>query len=203
MLLNWTVLPFWRFYRIRMVSIEHLQRVRLANIGCLLLWAPCPVSLRIKFVLILRQFITELVLSMDILVSNISRYFYFAYFDLKNIICAVINTSKEVKCRLLREILIYNFSWKVFRKGVCLNHCTYKEWMSFFWMHWEWIGAQNKQIALEPRHVQVSDNLNLFQTLTIPITCLRMFLHVTWQVTSVLLKNNFRFIALYDHFYMI
>ena len=35
------------------------------------------------------------------------------------------------------------------RKCFWWKHCKYKEWVSFFWLHGEWIGARNKQIARE------------------------------------------------------
>ena len=50
--------------------------------------------------------------------------------------CAVINTSNEVKCPLLWEFWIYNFSQRIFRKSHCWTHCKYKEWVSLFLGSW-------------------------------------------------------------------
>ena len=49
---------------------------------------------------------------------------------------AVINTSNEIKCRLLWEFLIYNFFSENFRKRLCWKHCKYKEWVSFCLGSW-------------------------------------------------------------------
>ena len=63
---------------------------------------------------------------------------------------AVINTSNEVKSPLLWEFWIYNFSLRILERVLRLKHCKYKEWVSFFWVHGEWIVARNKQIGREP-----------------------------------------------------
>ena len=63
---------------------------------------------------------------------------------------AVINTSNEVKSPLLWEFWIYNFSLRILERVLRWNHCKYKEWVSFFWVHGEWIVARNKQIGREP-----------------------------------------------------
>ena len=67
--------------------------------------------------------------------------------QLDRITCAVINTTNEVKSPLLCEFWIYNFS---LRRVLGWKHCKYKEWVSFFWVHGEWIVARNKQIGREP-----------------------------------------------------
>ena len=56
--------------------------------------------------------------------------------QLSRITGVVINTSNEVKCPLLWEFWIYNFSRRIFRKGLCWKHCKYKEWLSFFLGSW-------------------------------------------------------------------
>ena len=58
----------------------------------------------------------------------------------------MINASNEVKCPLLWEFGKYNFSWIISGRLFC-KHCKYKEWISFFWVHGEWIGARNKHIV--------------------------------------------------------
>ena len=63
---------------------------------------------------------------------------------------AVINTSNEVKSPLLWEFWIYNFSLRILERVLRWKHCKYKEWVSFFWVHGEWIVARNKQIGREP-----------------------------------------------------
>ena len=63
---------------------------------------------------------------------------------------AVINTSNEVKSPLLWEFWIYNFSLRILERVLGWKHCKYKEWVSFFWVHGEWIVARNKQIGREP-----------------------------------------------------
>ena len=63
---------------------------------------------------------------------------------------AVINTSNEVKSPLLWEFWIYNFSLRIIERVLRWKHCKYKEWVSFFWVHGEWIVARNKQIGREP-----------------------------------------------------
>ena len=64
--------------------------------------------------------------------------------------CAVINTSNEVKSPLLWEFWIYNFSLRILERVLHWKHCKYKEWVSLFWVHGEWIVARNKQIGREP-----------------------------------------------------
>ena len=63
---------------------------------------------------------------------------------------AVINTSNEVKSPLLWEFWIYNYSLRILERVFVWKHCKYKEWVSFFWVHGEWIVARNKQIGREP-----------------------------------------------------
>ena len=63
---------------------------------------------------------------------------------------AVINTWNEVKSPLLWEFWIYNFSLRSLERVLGWKHCKYKEWVSFFWVHGEWIVARNKQIGREP-----------------------------------------------------
>ena len=63
---------------------------------------------------------------------------------------AVINTSNEIKSPLLWEFWIYNFSLRILERVLRWKHCKYKEWVSFFWVHGEWIVARNKQIGREP-----------------------------------------------------
>ena len=69
--------------------------------------------------------------------------------QLGRITCAVINTSNEVKCPLLWEFWIDNFSQRilggVFVGGIVniRNECL------FFWVHRKWIVVRNKQIARE------------------------------------------------------
>ena len=70
--------------------------------------------------------------------------------QLDRIPCAVINTSNEVKNPLLWEFWIYNFSLRILERVLGWKHCKYKEWVSFFWVHGEWIVARNKQIGREP-----------------------------------------------------
>ena len=62
---------------------------------------------------------------------------------------AVINTSNEVKSPLLWEFWIYIFSLRILERVLRWKHCKYKEWVSFFWVHGEWIVARNKQIGRE------------------------------------------------------
>ena len=70
--------------------------------------------------------------------------------QLDRITCAVINTSNEVKSPLLWEFWIHNFSLRILEKVLGWKHCKYKGWVSFFWVHGEWIVARNKQIGREP-----------------------------------------------------
>ena len=55
---------------------------------------------------------------------------------LDRITCVVINTSNEVMCPLLWEFRIYNLFSENLRKGLCLKHCKYKEWVSFYLDSW-------------------------------------------------------------------
>ena len=59
----------------------------------------------------------------------------------------MVNASNKVKCPLLWEFWIYNFSRINFRKGICWKHirneCLFSEDMG------EWIRARNKQIVRE------------------------------------------------------
>ena len=78
-LLIWTLLPNLTFYLIVQGFIEHMQRVRHANRGRLLLRTPGPVPLwGLACVLMSRPISPELVLSPDFWISNIPRYFSFA-----------------------------------------------------------------------------------------------------------------------------
>ena len=70
--------------------------------------------------------------------------------QLDRITCAVINTSHDVKSPLLWEFWIYNFSLRILERVLGWKHCKYKEWVSFFCVHGEWIVARNKQIGREP-----------------------------------------------------
>ena len=67
--------------------------------------------------------------------------------QLGRITCTVINKSNEIKCPLLWEFWIYNFS-RIILERVCFesivnirNECL------FFWVHGKWILAWNKQIG--------------------------------------------------------
>ena len=77
-LLNWTLLPNLTFYLIVRGSIEHLQRVRHANRGRLLLWTPSPVPPWDLHVFLCRDQ-SFLNFSCYVWVSNIPWYFSFAF----------------------------------------------------------------------------------------------------------------------------
>ena len=70
--------------------------------------------------------------------------------QLDRITLAVINTSNEVKCRLLWEFLIYNFSQRILEKVFVGNIVNIRNECLFFWVHGEWIVARSKQIVREP-----------------------------------------------------
>ena len=59
------LLPNLTYTQLREVSIEHLQRAWHANRGCLLLQSPCPVSLGLARIVILRPTSPKHVLSPD------------------------------------------------------------------------------------------------------------------------------------------
>ena len=63
---------------------------------------------------------------------------------------AVINTSNEVKCRLLWEFLIYNFSRRILERVFVGSIVNIRNECLFVWVHGEWIVARNKQIVREP-----------------------------------------------------
>ena len=61
------VSPWFKIYKFEMCVHRILQRVRLANRGRLLLRTPGPVHLGLAFVLMLRPFFPEFVVSTDLL----------------------------------------------------------------------------------------------------------------------------------------
>ena len=63
---------------------------------------------------------------------------------------AVINTSNEVKCPLLWEFWIYNFSRRILERVFVGRIVNIRNECLFFWVHGEWIVARNKQIDREP-----------------------------------------------------
>ena len=63
---------------------------------------------------------------------------------------AVINTSNEVKCRLLWEFSIYNFSRRILERVFVGSIVNIRNECLFVWVHGEWIVARNKQIVREP-----------------------------------------------------
>ena len=69
---------------------------------------------------------------------------------LGRITCAVINTSNEVKCPLLWEFWINNFSRRTLERVLVGNIVNIRNECLFFWVHWVWIVARNKQITREP-----------------------------------------------------
>ena len=66
------------------------------------------------------------------------------------ITCAVINTSNEVKCPLLWEFWIYNFSRRILERVIDGRIVNIRNECLYFWVHGEWIVARNKQITREP-----------------------------------------------------
>ena len=52
---------------------------------------------------------------------------------------AVINTSNEVKCRLLWEFLIYNFSRRILERVFVGSIVNIRNECLFVWVHGEWI----------------------------------------------------------------
>ena len=66
---------------------------------------------------------------------------------LGRITCAVINTSNEVKCPLLWEFWINNFSRKILERVHVGNIVNIWYECLFFWVHGVWIVARDKQIA--------------------------------------------------------
>ena len=69
---------------------------------------------------------------------------------LGRITCAVINTSNEVKCPLLWEFWINNFSRRILERVLVGNIVNIRNECLFFWVHGVWIVARNKQITREP-----------------------------------------------------
>ena len=63
---------------------------------------------------------------------------------------AVINTSNEVKCPLLWEFWIYNFSRRILVRVFVGSIVNIRNECLFVWVHGEWIVARNKQIVREP-----------------------------------------------------
>ena len=63
---------------------------------------------------------------------------------------AVINTSNEVKCPLLWEFRINNFSLRILERVLVGNIVNIRNECLFFWVHGVWIVARNKQINREP-----------------------------------------------------
>ena len=55
----------------------------------------------------------------------------------------------KLSVRYCGNFELISFLWE-FEKESLLEHCKYKEWMSFFWVHGVWIIARNKQITREP-----------------------------------------------------
>ena len=70
--------------------------------------------------------------------------------QLGRITCTVINTSNEVKCSLLWEFLIYNFSRRILESVFVGSIVNIRNECLFVWIHGEWIVARNKQIVREP-----------------------------------------------------
>ena len=62
---------------------------------------------------------------------------------------AVINTSNEVKCPLLWEFWINNFSRRILERVIDGNIVNIRNECLFFWVHGVWIVARNKQITRE------------------------------------------------------
>ena len=98
---------------------------------------------------------------------------------------AVINTSNEVKSPLLWEFWIYNFSLRILERVLGWKHCKYKEWVSFFWVHGEWIVARHKQIGREPlrgsRDLFVLRNKSAENRFAVHAICLsRATIHSPW-----------------------
>ena len=60
---------------------------------------------------------------------------------------AVINTSNEVKCPLLLEFWIYNFSRRILVRVFVGSIVNIRNECLFVWVHGEWIVARNKQIV--------------------------------------------------------
>ena len=58
---------------------------------------------------------------------------------------AVINTSNEVKYRLLWEFLIYNFSRRILERVFVGSIVNIRNECLFVWVHGEWIVTRNKQ----------------------------------------------------------
>ena len=63
---------------------------------------------------------------------------------------AVINTSNEVRCPLLWEFWIYNFSRRILERVLVGSIVNIRNECLFVWVHGEWIVARNKQIVREP-----------------------------------------------------
>ena len=69
---------------------------------------------------------------------------------LGRITCTMINTSNEVKCLLLWEFWIYNFSRRILERVLVGSIVNIRNECLFFWVHGEWNVARNKQIDPEP-----------------------------------------------------
>ena len=69
---------------------------------------------------------------------------------LGRITCAVINTSNEVKCPLLWEFWINNFSRRILERVLVGNIVNIRNECLFFWVYGVWLVARNKQITREP-----------------------------------------------------
>ena len=68
------------------------------------------------------------------------------------ITCVVINTSIQVKCPLLWQFWVYNFSRRILERFFVGNIVNIRNECLFLWDHGEWIVARNKQIARELLH---------------------------------------------------
>ena len=62
----------------------------------------------------------------------------------------VINTSNEIRCPLLWEFWIYNFSQRILERVLVGSIVNIRNECLFVWVHGEWIVARNKQIIWEP-----------------------------------------------------
>ena len=72
-----------------------------------------------------------------------SRWIESTVRQLGRITCAIINTSNEVKCPLLWEFWIKNFSRRISERVFVGNIANIRNECLFFWVHWEWIVARD------------------------------------------------------------
>ena len=70
--------------------------------------------------------------------------------QLGRITSAVINTLNEVRCPLLWEFWIYNFSRSILERVFVGSIVNLRNECLFVWVHGEWIVVRNKQIVREP-----------------------------------------------------